>query len=317
MSALFFFNDSFTMALTNPSSNICRMTLYVNHIENINAYLAEMTFNPDIAGCTISSFEGDIVIGSLVYDPALSPIQFYIEFTLGTDIIAFIQIDFAFNFDSSLRISNGIYGNQTFTLDTNIATTDISGNITFDPTSPYSSSIWTIDITYTYTTVCFNQGTNILTPTGYKLIETLNENDEILTGENNIVKIKSVINFSTSINNNLFCLKKDSIDINIPNQDLYMSGHHAIKIKNEFHHIKCLYKNSEYGVKKIDNIKPKYYHIQLDNWFDHTIVANGIHSESLYTGKNIIWVCRPNKCIYFLVSVIRQNKKKILKKMKS
>jgi hypothetical protein len=72
-----------------------------------------------------------------------------------------------------------------------------------------------------------------------------------------------------------------------------MSGGHAYCNKGRWCHMKCSSVAVKLGEDKIE-----YYNIVLDNYFQHTLVANGVEVESLFkvSGFEMTWNCRRDYC---------------------
>jgi hypothetical protein len=147
---------------------------------------------------------------------------------------------------------------------------------------------------------CFAEGTNILTPSGYVKVENLKIGDKLLTYQNKIIEIKNIVNFMSSLNKNmLYKLEKNALEVNVPNEDLYMSEGHAFKYNNNWYH---MYHN-KWATKTEEKISIKYYHILINDWFSNTLVANGVEVESYYDSKynnniELTWLCDENSCKY-------------------
>ncbi len=142
---------------------------------------------------------------------------------------------------------------------------------------------------------CFAKGTLILTNSGYKLVETLSDVDILISSKNKKIPIKKIFSYIISGNDaNLFVLKKDSVSKNIPFEDLYMSEYHAYINKNKFYHM-C-----HGGIAEKVNVTSNviYFHILIDDFFNHNLMANGLEVESyynsLYADKKISWRCSRN-----------------------
>ncbi len=143
---------------------------------------------------------------------------------------------------------------------------------------------------------CLLKGTKVLTIDGYKLIETLNENDLIITDDNRSVSIKRI--YKTKVNPKKnpefipYKIEKNNIEENYPLEDTYLTGFHMIKYGNNWiQPNKCPKFKQDKSIKEII-----YYHIQLDNFeTDNMIVNNGLIVESLTNGSKIdydLWVNR-------------------------
>ncbi len=142
--------------------------------------------------------------------------------------------------------------------------------------------------------ICFHKGTMILTPTGYKAIETLNIGDYIKTAQGKEVKIQQLIKF---IGNKdrcpLYILQKDVLAHNMPMLDLYMSEGHAYRHNGIWTHMKC-----SSVTMKLDMDDIEYYNISIDNYIENTLIANGVEVESLFNIKNLsmTWNCDTDNC---------------------
>ena len=72
-----------------------------------------------------------------------------------------------------------------------------------------------------------------------------------------------------------------------------MSEGHAYRKDGHWCHMKC----SSVAMKlQEDNIE--YYNIALDNYLEHTLVANGVEVESLFKnpGLEMKWNCGKDNC---------------------
>lgn len=121
---------------------------------------------------------------------------------------------------------------------------------------------------------CLLKGTKILTPTGYKLIEHLKIGDLIMTHDNRPVKIKKIMHEDVYAINEMppLLIRKGKFGAF---EDLYISRWHCILINNKYF----------VETHKLTNIETKYtefityYHIQLENFYTDTLVANGVAVE--------------------------------------
>ncbi len=203
-------------------------------------------------------------------------------------------------------INNNISGNNNDVSITQIiALTDNEISTNFNIPIPQDNNL------------CFAINTKILTPNGYKLIQDLNVNDYIITGNNIAKKITKIIHYSSN-NNNLYCIPKDSIDKNIPDSDLFITEYHAIKINNKYKHIKCLYNSNKYNIKHVKNDKYVFYNISTNDWLNDTIIVNNLECETLCTDIKLKWVCNIDECKYIIINkqISMYNLLKKIKKMK-
>ena len=143
---------------------------------------------------------------------------------------------------------------------------------------------------YTNDIVCYLKGSLIKTINGYIKIEDLKVGDYILSFGNIIndkyiekkkkynSKIKWIGKNEELINEYTYpiCIKKDSLEKNIPNNDLYISQKHRILFNNKFICVNQLLNENIFIDKNIKNIE--YYHVELEN---HSIIkVNNIYTES-------------------------------------
>lgn len=141
--------------------------------------------------------------------------------------------------------------------------------------------------------VCYVKGTKIFTDNGYKLIEDLKINDNVVTigkihnhsymipyNENTIkpvvwtgkFKLRNLTEKSRAI-----CIKKDAFGENLPFEDLYVSPGHRIILDSKMVLIGDLV-NGKTIVQDYENDSVEYYHVEFDSHV--TIIANGILAES-------------------------------------
>jgi hypothetical protein len=72
-----------------------------------------------------------------------------------------------------------------------------------------------------------------------------------------------------------------------------MSGGHAYSYNGRWCHMKC-----SSLTMKLDEEDIEYYNIVLDNYLEHTLVANGVEVESLFKmpGLDMKWDCKEDHC---------------------
>ncbi len=150
--------------------------------------------------------------------------------------------------------------------------------------------------------ICFRRGTMILTPGGYRSVESLNSGDLLKTAQGRVTQIQGVTSFFGSREKcPLYVLQKGSLGFNTPIMDLYMSEGHAYRKEGRWCHMKC-----SSVAMKLDEDNIEYYNIALDNYLEHTLVANGVEVESLFKipGLKMNWNCSTDNCM----PVITKNK---------
>jgi hypothetical protein len=134
----------------------------------------------------------------------------------------------------------------------------------------------------------------ILTPNGYKAVETLKKGETVTTAQGSTVQIQKVTSFVGKQQKcPLYVLNKGSLAPNMPLMDLYMSEGHAYRHNGKWSHIKC----SSLAMKvDLDNIE--YYNIAVDNYIKNTLIANGVEVESLFNIPTLkmTWNCNKDNC---------------------
>lgn len=163
--------------------------------------------------------------------------------------------------------------------------------------------------TFTYDTACFKKNTLILTPTGYTQVENLRNGDYVLSSKNIPIKIKQMSSFiSSGSEKDLYVLEKSIIKENVPFMDLYMSRYHAYKLNDKWCHMGCS-KSLAKIVDSNDDDIIEFYHILIDDYLSHNLVANGLEVESYgYEFRNKIkWECNENECEMKILPELNHN----------
>jgi hypothetical protein len=138
---------------------------------------------------------------------------------------------------------------------------------------------------------CIVEGQNVLTPDGYRKIETLNQRDLIVTGQGNAVPVNI---YKTVIK----CTIKENapIKIDIDGKSIQVSPHHAYKINSNGWMFPSVALNAEFpGVTQMPlGERVVYYHLETPNYLRDDIVLEGAVVESLgtnYVKANTIRIC--------------------------
>jgi hypothetical protein len=126
--------------------------------------------------------------------------------------------------------------------------------------------------------MCLLKGTLILTPSGQQLIENLKPNDEIITSDGVTHKIKYMHHEHSVSETMLYVIRKNAVSENVPFEDLYLSGGHAVLIDGKLYHPEHHRNNKIFEKIKGTSIC-EFYHIALDVYFDTYLVANGLPAE--------------------------------------
>jgi hypothetical protein len=161
--------------------------------------------------------------------------------------------------------------------------------------------------TYQYindTPVCFGENTIVLTDRGYRQITKLTTRDTIITSDGRHIKIKRILQSSLKPNkdNYLYIIPKNYLDTNYPPNNVYLTGCHLIKFKNNW------ILPSNINIDRVFTNDPiKVFNIELDNYItDHLVINNGCIIES-YCNLNIksnfneyLNRCKSNRSSHYL-----------------
>lgn len=193
---------------------------------------------------------------------------------------SFVSSATAADLSFQLSIPNNLLSDVSDVLSTSTAVTLTSGTTSFAVLPSFGINGVTTGTTY-ITAVenainCILKGTKILTQCGYKLVEDLVEDDNLITSDSRIIKIIRIKHSYVIPNQetNPFLIKKGEYSAI---EDLYISKGHAI-----FHCDEFIYPN-ELGIIQIknkDNTPYSYYHIETEDYLKDTIVANGVILET-------------------------------------
>ena len=203
---------------------------------------------------------------------------------------------------SAIRVVKIVNGTSTtVTLSSSATSYSVSGlsagntvqfAVSMIDTNGVSSSINTSNlITITGSSVpCFPKGTQILTPTGYKAVETLDEESPlILLADGRQVPFKLYgERFEVASERSApYFIPKGALGVNRPFQDLTLSPDHAFLLRKG---VWMLPRTAAKLSKKVQQIgvgEPiHYYHVECPNYLKDNLVTNGCIVES-YAGKQL------------------------------
>ncbi len=159
---------------------------------------------------------------------------------------------------------------------------------------------------------CLTEDTNVLTPTGYYLVQHLKKGDFVVTSDRRKVKIVNIFKSTVDGNASTFpcIIPKNSISRSYPSNEFRISQNHLVKFNNYWILPKNYFK-LDTSFKKIN-----YFHIQLKNYMtDHLVINDGIIVESLGVSKtDHIEYCNRIKNSILLYQVEKELNKIQLKK---
>ena len=199
-----------------------------------------------------------------------------------------ILINFANSTNTFFNTSNKYLGrNVSSTLNTNapsLAPKDTNNN----PSNPIPQFF------------CLFEDTEVLTPSGYVSVKTLQEGDLVTTSDGRSSHIKRIWSSHMPLQQEFLpiIIPANSIAENYPPKDCRLSKWHLINFNGNWispHKNEHIFKYDR-DVKTI-----KYYHLELENYFtDHLVINGGLIVESLGNGKEDTgteWTSRENNSI--------------------
>lgn len=249
----------------------------------------------------------DCTANDTIFDLSLKKANemIYANFTTGGDTITFKSGTASLKIKLNGTTAKGLYGANTYT---------VTGATTGNGATAADGAVITLgnfnfvlgDVTGNENASgnpCFQKGTNILTPEGYKPVEELKNNDLILSTKKVNISIKKMVHFiGKKEDSPLYCLPKNALAENRPQTDLYMSGDHAYKYNDSWKHMNC---SDLTQLTEQEDIE--YYHIVIDDYFAHTIIAENVEVETCFKQEGVnektlmLWscdniCCTPLKC---------------------
>jgi alpha-tubulin suppressor-like RCC1 family protein len=137
---------------------------------------------------------------------------------------------------------------------------------------------------------CFVKGSRILTPSGYRKVETLADGDFVTTANGKIVPVRvlSTMIGETSTKTAPFRIPKDFISRGVPSRDVGLSPDHAVMIKpGAWMFTKTLGRHLPEKVRQYNLGKSQtYYHVETPDYFKDDLVVEGMVVESY--GINVV-----------------------------
>lgn len=177
------------------------------------------------------------------------------------------------------------------------------GNITYDGIIEFLDGDGNVSGTSEFKNIekivpCFTPGTLIATPTGERLVETLNVGDRIITRDNGIQEIRWIGSQTVSggdfARNRKFCpvlIEKGALGNGLPEQDMLVSPNHRVLISNEKTVIYLGEREVLVAAKHLTDrsgihvVTPKevtYIHFMFDQ--HEVVLSNGAWTESFQPG---------------------------------
>ena len=144
---------------------------------------------------------------------------------------------------------------------------------------------------------CFATGTHILTPKGYKPVESLVDGDIVITAEKHRVPVKVYSYFieKTTVENAPYRIEANALGNQLPKKTLNLSPLHAIKDARGIWQIpKYLAQHNKNVIQHGIGDSMTYYHIECPNYYNDNLIADAATVESYKnkqgsTGITYIW----------------------------
>jgi len=147
---------------------------------------------------------------------------------------------------------------------------------------------------------CFPAGTRVLTPTGYRTVETLKHGDLVTTAAGLTVPVKVYRgDFKVATERTApYFIPAHSFGRNAPAANLRLSPLHAFQIKKSVWQIPCFAAKANKNIRQYGIGEPvTYYHLECPNFFRDNLIVDGCVVES-FGGKQLpagLTVYTPNR----------------------
>jgi len=156
-----------------------------------------------------------------------------------------------------------------------------------------SSSVTSNSVTISSSSVpCFPKGTPILTPAGYKAVETLQQNELVLTADGRQVPLKLYGRLlpEASERSAPYFIPRGALGKNMPSTDLTLSPDHAFLLRKGVWMLPSKAATLSKKVLQLGVGEPvHYFHVECPNYLRDNLVVNGATVES-YAGKQLDFV---------------------------
>lgn len=153
------------------------------------------------------------------------------------------------------------------------------------------------------TNICFANGTRLLTPTGYREVDTLRRGDLVRTADGKEAPVRWVFSKSWTAaamrkHRNLapICITKGALGLGLPKRDLRVSQHHRVLIESSISMRMFGAREVLVPAKALLSLPGiyietpqdpvSYFHIMLSQ--HDVVIAEGLRSESLYLGPQAL-----------------------------
>jgi hypothetical protein len=194
-----------------------------------------------------------------------------------------------------LQSVDNVHSGTSYTLANQAVGTVISFTLRMEADDESTSAFVTsnsVTITNTTTAPCFPKGTSILTPSGYKAVETLQQNELVLTADGRPVPLKLYGRLLPSATERSapYFIPKGALGKNTPITDLTLSPDHAFLVRKGVWMLPSKAAELSKKVQQLGVGEPvHYFHVECPNYLRDNLVVNGATVES-YAGKQLDFV---------------------------
>ncbi len=191
--------------------------------------------------------------------------------------------------DPNINYNSGIIGINELDTNTSYSMNIVYSNSNFINNNQYKATITTQPgtphIETPLTLYCLFEDTEVLTPSGYVSVKSLQKGDLVTTSDGRDSHIKRIWSSNMPLQEQFYpiVIKANSITENYPTKDCRLSKYHLINFNGNWI---TPYKN-EHIFKYDREVKSiKYYHLELENYLtDHLVINGGLVVESLGNGE--------------------------------
>ncbi len=193
-------------------------------------------------------------------------------------------------FDSSITQNYGIINIEELGINTQYSIELLYNKTDFTINNTYKATLTTqsgtaIAIETNDAFNCLFEDIEVLTPSGYVSVKSLQKGDLVTTSDGRFSPIKRILSSYMPKQEKFLpiIIPANSITENYPPKDCRLSKYHLINFNGKWI---IPYKNEHIFKYDRDVKSIKYYHLELENYFtDHLVINGGLVVESLTNGK--------------------------------
>ena len=165
-----------------------------------------------------------------------------------------------------------------YQIDQAVCKLDKNGTVTYTLTSS-TIVAFTFNLTITESS-CLLKGTMIQTIDGEMPIENIQKDDFLILSNGKKAKVINTTSERFHLTNpiDLYCIEKNTFAPNVPHQDTFLSPRHVFGYKGKLYHPEHLTLKGVY--KCTDKDEFELYNLELENYLDGLMIANGLEVET-------------------------------------